>query len=54
MDRRRNISTNKLFELPIRRRDEPMKKQNTKNEGNDSDIHRQETKEATGRVKVGE
>ena len=38
---------------PIRRRDEPKKK-NRENEENDSDTHRQETEEATGGEKVGE
>ena len=34
---------------PISRKDEPKKKQTRENEEKDSDTHRQETKEATGR-----
>ena len=37
---------------PIRKRDEPMKKQNRENEEKDSDTHRQETEEST--EKLGE
>ena len=48
-----NLQTN-YWSLPIRRREEPMKKQIRENEEKDSDTHRQETKEATGREKVDE
>ena len=34
---------------PIRRRDEPMKKQNRENEEKDCGIHRQETEEKVGK-----
>ena len=38
----------------MRKGDEPMRKQNGENEEKDSDTHRKETEEATGREKVGE
>ena len=38
----------------IKKRYEPMKKQNTENEEKDRNTHRQETEEATGGEKVGE
>ena len=42
------------MELPIRRRDEPMKKKNRENEEKDRKTHRQEIEEAIGRKKVDE
>ena len=53
MDRRKNKLTN-YRSPPIRRRDEPMKKQNRENEEKDSDTHRQETEKVAGREKVGD
>ena len=53
LEEKTNLETN-YWSPPIRKRDKHMKKHNKENAEKDSDTHRQETEESTGREKVGE